>query len=111
MIFRIQLNLEVDTETKRSQIITQHVEEGPQRFCPRSGCGKALPMGRVYCSRDCFTAHGHRTQRKDRIVRGASGAQPITHLPKPVLTIAPTTSAPPPSIDYATFSFHPGGSV
>ena len=60
-IFRVQVNMEVDTDKHETRILNQQMID-PVEVKPCPHCGKVPPIGRVYCNRNCFISHGKRNR-------------------------------------------------
>ena len=57
-IFRVQVNMEIDTDKNETRIVNQQMAPTEVSGCPH--CGKLPPFGRKYCDGKCFRAHGTR---------------------------------------------------
>ena len=53
MIVRVQLNLEIDTDSRETKIVRQRTEDGLPSVCSAPGCRKILALGRLYCGKEC----------------------------------------------------------
>lgn len=61
MILRLQLNVEIDTNSKEMRIVEQKMVDGDAAVCLAEGCGKPVRPNAYYCSQLC-----HRGTRPSR---------------------------------------------
>ena len=113
MIFRLRLDVEIDTTTRQTRVIHPPLlMEGEEHRCLH--CKQAIPLKLIYCNAECFRAHGKRPRRKLTAVAGQSNsesligqfverAQLIEH--EPAALKAKGEPPRPALVDYGHFSF------
>ena len=108
MVFRLQLEVEIDTTARTTKVVNPILSEGPDHVCLH--CSKPIPLKVKYCNQSCFRQHGHRGRtRKIQVAydRAAESVQVVPPAFSPAVPVPVTL----PRREYSTFSFSEGVTV